>query len=314
MTNGIAIVADIGGTNARFAWVNQGETVLQDIIVFPSAGYPHLEGAIRTYIKQTAVNDVNKICLAVAGPVTQDKVDLPNNHWAFSCTELEASLDIQLQVINDFTAQALCLDDLNVSELFWVDDKRPQGDRIKSVIGPGTGLGVAISTQQGEIIPSEAGHTTFAPSNKHELELLKVLWSRYPRVSVERLLSGPGLSSLYWSNAQLHGEDRELNAPEVVAGANAGDALCIKAIEDFFLILASVAGDLALTAWSEDGVYFSGGILPRILNFLNPDSFRNRFADKGRFREFCLAVPLAVIQADQPGLRGCAMALKIAKT
>ena len=162
----------------------------------------------------------------------------------------------------------------------------------------------------GYILPSEAGHVAFAPVDEHEAGLLKVLWERYHRVSAERVLSGPGLANLYWANCRLDGHCRELPAPEVTAGAQANDPYCLRAVTDFYAILASFAGDVALMTGAADGVYLSGGILPRILDLLDQEMFRERFGDKGRFREFNNTVPLAIVRAEHPGLRGCVQALK----
>jgi len=194
--------------------------------------------------------------------------------------------------------------------LQWLGTPRPSGGRVKAVVGPGTGLGVSAMMPSGYILPSEAGHVAFAPVDDHEAGLLKVLWERYHRVSAERVLSGPGLANLYWANCRLDGHCRELPAPEVTAGAQANDPYCLRAVTDFHAILASFAGDVALMTGAADGVYLSGGILPRILDLLDQEMFRERFEDKGRFREFNNTVPLAIVRAEHPGLRGCVQALK----
>ncbi|MEH6592394.1 MAG: glucokinase [Halioglobus sp.] len=305
----IQIVADIGGTNARFAYVEGGSKELHGIEVFPCAGFTFLIDAIRAYMERGHVGWVDNICLAVAGPVESDWIDLPNNHWAFSQRELEESLQVTLTIINDFSAQVLSIEALSDSELQWLGTPRPRGGGVKAIMGPGTGLGVSAMLPSGEILPSEAGHVAFAPVNKHEADLLEVLWQRYPRVSVERVLSGMGLANLYWANCSLDGQERELPAPEVTAGAQAGDVHCIQAVADFCAILASVAGDVALMMGAADGVYLSGGILPRILNLLDEDVFLQRFQDKGRFNAFNAVVPLAIVRAEHPGLLGCARAL-----
>jgi glucokinase len=252
---------------------------------------------------------VDNICLAVAGPVESDWIDLPNNHWAFSQRELGESLQVTLTIINDFSAQVLSIDALSEAELQWLGTPRPQGGGVKAVMGPGTGLGVSAMLPSGEILTSEAGHVAFAPVNAHEANLLGILWQRYDRVSIERVLSGTGLANLYWANCRLDGHERELPAPEITAGAQAGDEYCLRAVTDFYAILASMAGDVALMMGAGDGVYLSGGIIPRILDFLDVDKFRDRFQDKGRFREFNAQVPLAIVTAEQPGLSGCVRAL-----
>jgi len=305
----INIVADIGGTNARFAWTRAGEQNLCGIEIFPSADFTFLVDALRTYMELIKVEKVNSICLAVAGPVGSDWIDLPNNHWAFSKRELAESLQVDLKIINDFSAQVLSIDALGAADLHWLGEPRPSASGVKAVLGPGTGLGVSAMLPSGEILPSEAGHVAFAPVDQHQADLLKVLWERYRRVSIERVLSGAGLANLYWANCRLAGECRELPAPEVSAGAHAGDSYCLQAVADFFAILASMAGDVALMMGATNGVYLSGGILPRLHDLLDDALFREIFQDKGRFREFNSAVPLAIVRAEQPGLLGCVEAL-----
>ena len=304
------IVADIGGTNARFAYIQGGSSELLGVEVFACADFVFLADAVRTYMQRGHVEHVDNICLAVAGPVESDWIDLPNNHWAFSQRQLGESLNVSVEIINDFSAQVLSIAGLDDSQLQWLGTPRPSGNGVKAVMGPGTGLGVSAMTASGDIIPSEAGHIAFAPVDAHEADLLRVLWQRYQRVSVERVLSGMGLSNLYWANCQLDGQERELPAPEVTAGAQAGDEHCLRAVSDFYAILASVAGDVALMMGAADGVYLSGGILPRILNLLDEDKFLQRFQDKGRFMAFNQDVPVAIVGADHPGLRGCVQALK----
>ena len=306
----IQIVADIGGTNARFAYVSGDNDQLLGVEVFPCADFAFLVDAVRTYMERGHVQRVDKVCLAVAGPVATDWIDLPNNHWAFSQRQLEESLHVTVEVINDFSAQVLSIDALDETELQWIGAPRPAGGGVKAVMGPGTGLGVSAMMASGEILPSEAGHVAFAPVDDHQADLLRVLWQRYRRVSVERVLSGMGLANLYWANCLLDGHERELPAPEVTAGAQAGDQYCLRAVTDFYAILASMAGDVALMMGAADGVYLSGGILPRILNLLDEELFRQHFQDKGRFMAFNTAVPLAIVRAEHPGLRGCVQALR----
>ena len=310
MNRPVQIVADIGGTNARFAYVESDSDELLGMEIFPCADFPFFVDAIRAYMDRGHVEQVEKICLAVAGPVESDLIDLPNNHWSFSRAELQATLGVSVTIINDFSAQVLCIDALSDSEVLWIGAARPEGGQVKAVLGPGTGLGVSAMLPGGDILPSEGGHVAFAPLNDHEASLQKELRQRYERVSVERVLSGMGLANLYWANSRLDGYDRELPAPEVTAGALAGDLYCQRAVEDFCAILGSVAGDVALMMGAVDGVYISGGILPRLLDIMDKKLFRERFDDKGRFRDICSEIPLAIVLADQPGLRGCVEALK----
>jgi len=310
MSNPVQIVADIGGTNARFACVESGSDELQGIEISPCAEFPFFVDAVRAYMDRGHIEEIEKICLAVAGPVEADLIDLPNNHWSFSRTDLQTSLGVPVSIINDFSAQVLCIDALSDSELLWIGDARPQGGQVKAVLGPGTGLGVSAMLASGDILPSEGGHVAFAPLNDHEAAVQKELRQRYERVSVERVLSGMGLANLYWANSRLDGHDRELPAPEVTAGALAGDLYCQRAVNDFLAILGAVAGDVALMMGAADGVYLSGGILPRLLDLLDTEAFRERFDNKGRFSEICSEIPLAIVLAEHPGLRGCIEALR----
>jgi glucokinase len=300
------IVADIGGTNARFA-LAVGDA-LQQVRVYRCADYATPEDAIRAYLKQSGVAQVAAMCLAIAGPVSEDLIKLTNSHWRFRRAALEEALGFPVKVINDFTAQALCLDHLAADELRWLGVPRPAGGQTRAVLGPGTGLGVAALLPDGAVLASEGGHIAFAPTDPHQLQLLQTLWQRHPRISVERLLSGPGLENLYWANARLQGEEKNLTAEEISAAET--DPLCRRAVGDFLDMLAAVAGDLALLFWSADGVYLSGGVLPRLRKFLDPQRFRQRFEDKGRFRDFCATVPIALVEAEHPGLLGCLAAMK----
>ncbi len=304
----LQIVADIGGTNARFAYIYEGQTTLQGIETFPCAQFPLFIDAVRAYMALGHVVNIDSLCLAVAGPVEQDWIDLPNNHWAFSRRELENELGVPVIVINDFSAQVLSIGALVDDELHWIGGPRPETESsgVVAVLGPGTGLGVSAILPSGDIIPSEGGHISFAPINQHQANVLAQLWQRYERVSVERVLSGGGLANLYWANCRLDGLDKELAAPDVTAGARAGDVYCRRAVDDFCAILGAVAGDVALSMGAYSGVYLSGGILPQMLDVIDSEQIRRNFQQKGRFSAICSRIPLAIVLAEYPGLVGCA--------
>ena len=226
---------------------------------------------------------------------------------------LRAHLDAPLTILNDFTAQAFAIDVLADDEIEWIGEPRPRVGGVRTVIGPGTGLGVAIQTPHGEVVPSEAGHVHFAPTDSHEIELLRLLIPRYRRVSVERLVSGPGLENLFWANLHLDPGPGDMPGPnrsakEVVNLAHGGNPTALQAIEDFFDVLAAFAGDMAMTSWATGGIYLSGGMMHRLRPFLDPERFRARFEDKGRFTRFCETVAVGWIKVDHPGLLGCAAA------
>ncbi len=313
-TTGVRIVADVGATNARFATPGSSPHHLERIDTLRCEDYAGIGEAISAYTSMHEIECVSQVCLAVAAPVEHDMLELTNNHWSFSRCELETSLGAPVTVINDFTAQAMSVDALMPHDFQWFGVPRPSHPGIRTVLGPGTGLGMAVQMPSGEVIPSEGGHVGFAPTNAHEIEILQALLGRYGRVSAERLLSGPGLENLYWSNQQLEGRGgrSDFAAPsavEVTRLAEAGNETALKSVQSFFDILASFAGDMALATWSTGGVFLSGGVIGKLSRFLDVERFRARFEAKGRFESFCRRVPLAWITHEWPGLVGCAAAL-----
>jgi glucokinase len=150
---------------------------------------------------------------------------------------------------------------------------------------------------------------SFAPVNPHEIVLLQELWKHHPHVSIEHLLSGSGLCNLYRAN-HPRDFDEALTPAAITTGALAGDLKCVQVVDDFLAILASVAGDYAMALGALDGVYITGGILPRITTLIDRKLFRTRFTAKGQFETYCSAIPLAFMQAENTGLRGCIGALR----
>lgn len=313
---GARMVADVGGTHARFAVVGASPHDLNDVQVLRCADYPDIRDALTDYRRRQHIGSVQELCIAVAGPVGDDLVQLPNGPWRFSVGALQRHLGCPLKVINDFTAQALAIAVLGEDHLAWVGTPRPVGGGPRAIIGPGTGLGVAIQTVDGEVLPSEGGHVGFAPNDPHELKLLGVLLSRFQRVSAERLLSGPGLENLFWANRALSGPEslgQDCPAPEVARLAAEGDPVALRSVHDFFDILAAFAGDIALLTLATGGVYLSGGVLRHLSGFLDVTRFRARFEQKGRLSGLSKSMPLAWVTHHQPGLLGCAAALHSAE-
>jgi glucokinase len=306
----VNIVADIGGTNARFACISENGNALYEFRNYACADFKHFREVILTYLQDSHIKQPGRICIAVAGVVERDWIDLPNNHFAFSQQLLQEQLGLEIIFINDFTAQLKSIGSLVSSELHWLGRQRPTGRFIHTAVGPGTGLGVAGQTASGDIIPSEGGHFAWAPLNRHEYELLALCWRRFPRVSVERILSGPGLSMLYWANAILHGQERELRPADITDSARGGDPVALAAVGDFIRILGSVAGDIAIVLGALDGIYLMGDMLMHFKGLYKTDMLRNRFNDKGRYSDYCAGIPLAMVEASNTGLRGCVAMLE----
>ena len=308
-----ALVGDLGGTHARFATLGPGGG-LERVEVLDCVDFPRIGDAIQAYLRSQGIEALEQVCLAVAGPVDQDPIELPNNPWAFGRAELEAELGAPLRVINDFTAQALSVDLLGPADVTWIGTPRPHAEGTRVVVGPGTGLGVAIHLPGCSVLPSEGGHAGFAPTSEHEIDLMRALGTRFRRLSIERFLSGPGLENIYWANRHIDSgwvDSGFVRVParEIGALADQGDPLALRSVNDFFDILASFVGDLALTAWATGGIFLSGGVLRKLVAHFDLQRFRARFEDKGRFTRFCEAVPVAWITFEYPGLLGCTAAL-----
>jgi len=308
------LVGDIGGTNARFAIVDNDAPGFAFEQTYQCADFATVVDAIRHYLDQTGVASPKTICLAVAGPVVGEQVKLTNNPWTISASELRLAFGIgAVRLLNDFEAIAYSVPYISIDEMLPIGDLKPglldSQHYTIAVLGPGTGLG-AVGLRKYEehyiAIVSEASHGGFAPETEEQVEILMVLRERFGRVSSERLVSGSGLENLYWGLAQIHGESRsQLLAPKIVQASQDGsDPLARKTVELFYEILGQVAGDLALTLGAQDGIYIAGGIAQRYPQALVSSRFRNGFESKGRHRVLMERIPTQLIMHKQPGLLG----------
>jgi len=310
------LVADIGGTNARFAISVYGEIGLSQLLSLPTRHYHGVIPAARAYLDQITGERPSRACMAVACPVWGDSVSLTNNDWSFSIENVRQSLNLKhLMVVNDFKALATGVSLLGVDDRMQIGVGEPVPDRPISVIGPGTGLGVASVVEDSGrriVLDGEGGHVGFAPGTEREIEILKILSRRYGRVSVERILSGEGLTALYTALAEIDGiEAADLNAADIVKRAKSGSCkLCMNTINLFCSALGSFAGDTAMTMSSQGGVYIGGGIVPRMADLLINSPFRERFETKGRTSSYIKNVPTYLITTEYAALRGAASLLR----
>jgi glucokinase len=315
-TPSLALVADIGGTNARFALTDPASVRPQLLHqrALPCAGFASLQHAAGHYLAQVGAKP-SAASFAVACPVGGDEVRLTNRAWAFSRSELQRTLGLDaLAVINDFGAVAWALTALASADLQALHgDATPPERGPVTLIGPGTGLGVGLlagDRQRGWLVlDTEGGHASFAPQDDEERLIARWVEARFGRVSTERVLSGAGLSHI---DAALGGEDGAgLRDPAtLVAAALAGtDACARRALARFCAILGAVAGDAALLHGARQ-VVIAGGIVPRFIAFLRSSAFHERFLDKGRFAGHLARLPIQVISHPQPGLLGAAVALR----
>lgn len=310
-----ALVADIGGTNARFAVADLHTLALADIRTFPTAEHATLADAMRAYLKD-APETVAHAGLAVAAPLREDTVKFTNAAWTFKQSTLatEAGLEAAY-VFNDFEAQAYALPVLSADELHSLHGGRAVEGAPKVVLGPGTGLGVAglVRSPSGWVpVPGEGGHQTFPAENERELALLERMRVGLERLSVERVLSGPGLADLYRAIAASYGfSDAGLSPAKVEQLAIRGeDEMAVEALNFFVQWLGRFAGDMALAFGARGGVYLGGGIAPRMLSRLEQDDFREAFERKGRMSPYVAAIPIHVVVSDYPGLKGAAAGLR----
>lgn len=311
-----AIVADIGGTNARFSRVDLDTLQLDKVQVYPCADFASLTLALQYYREQYQLTDVAHVAIAIACPVTGDLVKMTNFHWEFSIEAVKAELALTtFIVLNDFTAVAMSLPAIHADELVKVGGGERQPQKPMAVLGAGTGLGVAhlIPTAHGYLpLPGEGGHADWTAQTEQEWFIQRYLSKHFGHVSPERLLSGPGLESLYLALAAYQNQEvTPKSAAEIGQAAVDGDCdLSIATVQQFLASLGSLAGDLALTLSTFGGVYVAGGIMPRFLSLLDDSDFRARFEAKGRFASFNAQIPTYIVTAEQPGLLGCAVYLK----
>lgn len=310
------LIGDIGGTHARFALVDPKLPGFHCEVSLNCRDFASAEVAIRHYIARVKAPDPAVICLAVAGPIVNERVRFTNNDWRIDAQGLRKEFAGPVVALcNDFEAIARSIPFLQASDCVPVGlpaaGPLPASDFSVAVIGPGTGLGAAGLYRRGDrIFPvvGEAGHAGFAAETQVQIDVLVALRERYHRVSDERLVSGPGLENIYWALSRIHGDkSTSLTAAEicqVAAESNSGRA--VEALELFFEILGQVAGNLALSLGASDGIYIAGGISRRYPDLLSGSRFRSGFEAKGRHRALMERIPTQLIVYAEPGLLGAA--------
>ena len=316
------VVADIGGTNARFGWLDAPGTHAQHVRKLAVPDYAGPADAMRAYLAElaallgTAYRPPRHAAIAVATAVVGDQISFTNSHWSFSRQALQAELSLAgLQVLNDFEALALALPHLGPDQLR-AHGALPQARGTLAVIGPGTGLGVAgvAPTPQGWVaLPGEGGHSTLAPGDDFESELLRCVRQDFVHVSAERLLSGIGLPVLHRAVATVLGQPvAEPWAAEAImdGGLTGADEACSRSLDAFCSLLGSFAGNVALMLGARGGVYIGGGIVPRMEERFFQSAFRERFEAKGRLRSYLEAIPTALITDTLVALTGAAAAIE----
>jgi glucokinase len=314
------VAGDLGGTHARFAVAQlseSGRPTLGEARKYKAADHPDLPSAWRAFARDLGDDMPSAASIAIAGPVEGNLIRFTNNPWVIRPTTLAAELGIeQVKLLNDFAAMAAAVGVLHADELTYIGG--PEGalpaEGVTSVIGPGTGLGVAqLLRRNGRLIvlPTEGGHLDFAPLDAVEEHLLRRLRERYRRVSTERIASGPGLTDIYETLAASAGTAIVPidDAPLWQAAIDGSNRLAVSALDRFVMALGSVAGDLAL-AHGANAVVLTGGLSNRIRDRLAGPLFNERFRAKGRFERRMARFPVRLATHDDPGLLGAAVAFQ----
>jgi glucokinase len=298
------LLADIGGTFARFA-LETGTGQFEHAASLRCADHADFHAAVSAYLRSVPEGPIAHAAVAIANPVAGDAVRMTNYHWQFSIEQMRARLGFEtLVVVNDFTALAMSLPRLRVEDRRQVGGGESRPKSVVGLIGAGSGLGVSglIPADDGWVaLGTEGGHTSFSPHDERELVILRYAWRRYPHVSFERLLSGPGIGLIHAALADRDGLPAEaLGAPEITRRALGGsDPRCVETLDAFCAILGTAAANLAVTQGAFGGVYIGGGIVPRLGTYFDRSPFRARFEDKGRFSDYCKGIPTFVITAEQ---------------
>lgn len=318
------VVVDIGGTHARFAIASaasDGTISLDEPETLHTADHASFQTAWEAYRARKGGTLPSAVSMAIAGPVgspgnLNPVIRFTNNPWIIRPALIPEKLGVErFTLVNDFAAVAHAVaraDDSQFLHLTGPDQPLGQEGTI-SVIGPGTGLGVAHLWRSGSdyrVQATEGGHIDFAPLDSIEDAILARLRQRHLRVSVERVVAGPGIVDIYQALAALEGRTvPERDAIDIwTLGTSGEDSLAAAAVDRFCLSLGSVAGDLALAQGGFAGVVIAGGLGYRIRDTLLTSGFAARFRAKGRFESLMASIPVKLIVHPQPGLFGAAAA------
>lgn len=311
-------VADIGGTHARFARAGldaKGRASLGETVVLRTGDYPNLASAWRAFLEREADFAPDGAAFALAGPVGKGPFKLTNAHWRFAPDALPGELGVEhVTLLNDFAAIAHAVAGLGAGELAHLagpEEPLPEQGTV-TVIGPGTGLGIAhFRMHEGRALvqATEGSHIDFAPVCPLDDAILAALRKRHERVSVERVISGEGITDIQAAIAAREGRSPSLTESLDIwkAGMGGEDDLAAQAVAHFVATLGRIAGDYAL-AHGASAVVIAGGLGQRLQRHLCAPAFHEAFIAKGRYIKLMKAMPLSLVTHPQPGLLGAALA------
>ena len=325
MENQFLLAGDIGGTKTILALFSFERGPLQPLfeVSYPSNAYPGLDTIIKDFFSQADVS-ATTACFGVAGPVRDGRAIITNLPWQPDTGMLQSAHGFsKVTLLNDLVATGYAIPQLSQSDLFIINKGINTAGGAMGIIAPGTGLGEAIFTWDGSQyipVPSEGGHTDFAPISEVQFDLLDFLNKRYGHVSYDRICSGRGLPGIYdfiKAHFQLEEPDwlteefasTEDRTPVIVNGAlndTRQCKICRETLQMFVSILSAEAGNLALKGLTTGGMYLGGGIPPRILPFLQKKIIMPSFTNKGRMSYLLNDIPIKVILNPKAALIGAA--------
>ena len=305
------LIADIGGTNARFALVEAPDAPLRPLGSTTTAAHADPVAAVEAVALSGLEVRPRTAIAAIAAPIEGDRVAFTNSPWVFEPRRLIAESGLEeVVLINDFEAQGLALPSLGGDDVVAIGGGTLRPGATKLVLGPGTGLGVGLLVHSGETwvpVPGEGGHVSFAPRGARERAIVDIVARDVGRVTAEHLLSGAGLVRLHDALSILDGRPVPRIEPAgVTAAALAGEPVAVEALEIFADALGRFAGDMALISLPHGGVHIAGGIPPRILPFLADGRFRAAFDDKAPYRAMMEDFAVRVVTHSVPALLGLA--------
>jgi glucokinase len=310
MTTKYGIIADVGGTNARFSIADPGG--YSESTIYQCADFDNFDDVLAQYMRDSGcAGKIDTASIAIAGPVMGDEFKMLNLPWAFSCKAVAAKLGLkELHLMNDFDAVARSIPHLKDADIRQIGNGKPLEKRAIGIIGPGTGLGVASLFWAGTHYisnPGEGGHVTMAAQTQREFDIMNVMHKKYRHISAERVCSGKGLENIY--NAIRYYEQRDdlpqRTPAEISAAAMDGSCdVCKESLDFMIKCLGNVAGNLALTLGAYGGIYIAGGIINKLGDYFYQSKFREHFLDKGRLNEYLDPIPTFVVQHQYPAFVG----------
>lgn len=312
-SEGLTLVGDVGGTNCRLALAERtasGEIELHHSERYAVAKFPNFNAVVASYLKKHKIS-ARQGAFAFAGPKFDDEIRMTNIDWIVSERELRKTFDLKTAVVlNDFVAMANGATVIPDDGFDVLIPGKVNYNKPVAVLGPGTGMGLSciLPGRPLRIIPTEGGHTAFAPMDALERDVLAYWSDRLPFVSAESLLSGPGLVRLYKAICAIQGEScNHLSAPEIVAAAELNaKSTARKTVNQFCSMLGGFAGNVAVTQGASGGVVVGGGVSRHIAPFIAASDFVSRFKDRGPGSWYVKDIPVRLIQADFVPLYGAA--------